>query len=250
MSPIRKPLMGEFALGCRPDPPDSRDLVLGVPIYDLPREIDWSSFLTPVRDQGSEGACVGFAVTAMKEFQEWQQHGKRYDLSERWAYEMAKEHDEWPGTDYEGTSIRGAMKALAQHGICEERYWAYVAEQKQEPHVEAAEQAYQFRIAKYRNLTSPTRSLTVLRRALHETGPICCGFGVHDTWFSVGGDGMIEASTGGVLGLHAVLVVAYDEKVLKIKNSWGKDWGAQGYGFLGIDYAMEVLHSGWAATDA
>lgn len=53
-------------------------------------------------------SCVGFATTAMSEFKEWKQHGRKFDFSERWIYEWAKEEDEFPGTNYEGTTIRGS----------------------------------------------------------------------------------------------------------------------------------------------
>jgi C1A family cysteine protease len=42
----------------------------------------------------------------------------------------------------------------------------------------------------------------------------------------------------GVLGLHAVLAVGYDDSnhVVTIKNSWGTEWGEGGYGRLTYQY--------------
>ena len=239
-----------FSLGYRPEPPDIQDLLVPLPQYDLPKEINWTSQVTAVKDQGNEGSCTGFNATGLKEFQEWKQHGKKIDLSERWIYEWAKEHDEWPGSDYEGSSVRGAMKALQKHGICEERFWPYVPQEKGEPDDLAAENAYQYRIEKYRSLTIPEKNIKLIKRGLHETGPIAAGVAVHSTWFDVKNNGIIEPSfTQDILGYHAILLVAYDEKYLKIKNSWGTGWGAQGYGFLELDFAMFILHSAWAAYD-
>jgi len=239
------------SLGYRPEPPDERDLFIPIPQYDLPKKVDWTEQVTEIRNQGQEGSCVGFAVCALKEFQEWRQHGKKFDFSERWIYEWAKEHDEWPGTDYEGTSIRGAMKALAQHGICEEKLWPYIPGQKGEPDEKAAEDAYSYRIEKYRSLVIPRKDIRLILRGLHETGPIAAGFAVHSTWFNVGSDGIIKKPCcfAKILGYHAVPVVAYDGKYLKIKNSWGSSWGAQGFGYLKFNYAIDILHSAWAAYD-
>jgi hypothetical protein len=61
-------------------------------------------------DQGSEGACVGFgssrAMTLLNR--------RRYDA--RWLYHEAQKIDEWPGEDYEGTSVRAGMDILREVG--------------------------------------------------------------------------------------------------------------------------------------
>ncbi len=238
-------------LGYRPEPQDERDLFLMPPLYDLPEQVDWTNQLTLIRDQGNEGTCVGFAVTAMKEFQEWKQHGHKFNLSERWIYEWAKRLDEFPGEDYEGTSIRAAMKALTKHGICKEGLWPYVPGEEGEPGELAAENAYRYRIRRYRSLTIPKKDIRLVMRGLHETGPVAAGVAVHRTWFEVGADGIIlqPGDFSDILGYHAVLVIAYDGKFVKIKNSWGSDWGNQGYGFINRDYFIKILHSCWAAYD-
>ena len=245
--------MKDYKLGYRPEPPDERDLLIPIPKYDLPKKVDWSSMVTVAKNQGPEGACVGFGVTALKEFQEWRQYGSKFDFSERWIYEMAKDHDEWPGRDYEGTSIRGAMKALAQHGICEEKHWPYLPGQKGEPDEKAAENAYKYRIERYRSLVIPRKDIRLIMRGLHETGPLATGVAVHESWFVVGKDGVIHDPGPGakIYGYHAILTVAYtiDEQRLKIKNSWGTDWGAEGFGFINFDYFLRILHSCWAAYD-
>lgn len=241
----------QFAFGYRPEPPDTRDLLVTMPQYDLPKKVDWTEQVTGIKDQRQEGICVGMAVAAMAEFKDWREHGKKFDFSERWIYEWAKEHDEWPGNSYSGTSVRGAMKALAQHGICEEKHWPYIAGKRGEPDEEAAENAYQYRIQKYRSLTIPKKDIRLVKRGLHETGPVALAFAVHETWFDVGGDGIIKKPSpkDQILGYHAVSAVAYDDEYLKIKNSWSKSWGADGFGYLAFDYAMDILHSAWAAYD-
>ena len=237
--------------GYRREPPDTRDLLVTMPQYDLPKEVDWTEQVTGIKDQGQEGICVGQAVAAMSEYKEWREHGKKFDFSERWIYEWAKEHDEWPGSDYDGTSIRGAMKALAQHGICEEEYWRYVPGKRGKPDEKAAENAYQHRIQKYRSLTIPKKDIGLIKRGLHESGPVVLAFAVHASWFNVGKDGIIKkpGPKDQILGYHAILAVAYDNEYLKIKNSWSTNWGAGGFGYLAFDYAMDILHAGWAAFD-
>jgi len=243
----------KFALGYRPEPPDEQDLCLSIPQYDLPKKVDWTEQVTEAKDQGNEGSCVGFDVTGLKEFQEWRQHGKKFDFSERWAYEMAKRYDEFPGDNYEGTTIRGAMKALAKHGICEEKFWPYVPGEKGEPDEQAAENAYKYRIKRYRSLVIPQKDIRLVKRGLHETGPVAAGVAIHASWFEVGKDGVIHdlGPRARILGYHAILLLGYADgnKLVKIKNSWGPGWGAEGFGFINFEYFIRILHSAWAAYD-
>ena len=122
-----------FLAGCLPDAPDERDFLVMPALYKVPGSVDWTKHMSRIRNQGEEGTCVGHAACAVKEFQEKRQYKKVFDFSERFAYEYAKKYDEWEGEEYEGTSIRGAMKALNKHGICEEKYWPYIPNKKGNP---------------------------------------------------------------------------------------------------------------------
>lgn len=60
-------------LGCIRDKFDERDYLMRayLPVVKLPKKVDYTKEMSPVRDQGEEGTCVGFApATGMKEYQE------------------------------------------------------------------------------------------------------------------------------------------------------------------------------------
>lgn len=61
-------------------------------------------------DQGTEGACVGFASARMMTLL----NRRRYDA--RWLYHEAQKIDEWPGEGYSGTSVRAGMDVLRDRG--------------------------------------------------------------------------------------------------------------------------------------
>ena len=48
---------------------------------------------------------------------------------------------------------------------------------------------------------------------------------------------------------HSVSIIGYDneKKVLKFFNSWGKDWGDRGIGYLPYDYVKRFLVESWAS---
>jgi len=112
--------------GCIKDKFDERDYLMRayLPVVKLPKRIDYTKKMSPVRDQGEEGVCVGFAVAVgMKEHQEILDYGKLIELSLRFVYAEAKKIDGMPGL--EGTTIRAAMQVLKKKGVCQEKFWPY-----------------------------------------------------------------------------------------------------------------------------
>ena len=87
--------------GCRFDPYDRRDRVFLAPPRILPLHVDNREECTIVRNQGAEGSCTGHGLVSVAELLYWRKLASPPDFSERWAYEKAKLHDEWEGTDYD-----------------------------------------------------------------------------------------------------------------------------------------------------
>jgi hypothetical protein len=63
-------------------------------------------------NQGEEGACVGFGISRLAS----QLNRKTYDGF--WLYHEAQKVDEWPGEDYDGTSVRAGLDILRKRGHC------------------------------------------------------------------------------------------------------------------------------------
>src|SRR4051794_32441918 len=61
-------------------------------------------------DQGREGACVGFGCSRMSSLT----NRRLYDAA--WLYHEARKVDEWPGEDYDGTSVRAGLDVLRTVG--------------------------------------------------------------------------------------------------------------------------------------
>jgi C1A family cysteine protease len=52
-------------------------------------------------------------------------------------------------------------------------------------------------------------------------------------------------------GGHAICFVGYDskKKLIKFKNSWGTNWGDNGYGYLPYNYINDFCWDAWAVKD-
>jgi len=261
----------ENILTYRRDPEDERDFIFKNSVEKMvdfkrasasvPGVIDHSRSMSSVKDQGNLGSCVGFAVAAMKEWQETREHsvevaegkidhrkGKQYDLSESWIYWNSKKIDPWPNE--EGTSIRFAMKVLHKLGVPCESAWPYSDIDYGKP------ESWSPLIARWARIDSYWRlgSLEELKIALLN-GPVVIGIPCFDTIFYADETGFVgyPRNPDEIYGGHAICVVGYNHRkyggTFRFKNSWGRNWGDGGYGYLPYDYIRDFLWDAWACKD-
>lgn len=162
-------------------------------------------------DQGETNQCVGYSHT------HWLEDGPV--LHERatppvvnpsLVYHEAQKIDEWPGEDYEGTSVRAGAKVLRNLGFISEFRWAMTAQE--------------------------------IAVAVLTIGPVVFGSAWTYGMFTPDVDGRIRP-TGGVAGGHAYLLNGYDSRtgLFRIKNSWGRSWGINGHAYIHIDDVERLL---------
>lgn len=162
-------------------------------------------------DQGSEGACVGFSVAMEAAARPKPVFGDpckksfttadvlRLNKLASAVYHRAQEIDEWPGEDYEGTSVLAGMKAGREMGWWEQYRWALG------PTAEAAADD--------------------VMRTVGRFGPVVMGTWWWSGMMAADADGFLHP-TGRPLGGHAFLLTRYNAKrdAVWTPNSWG-GWG-------------------------
>lgn len=236
-----------YGLGCMPSPPMPDEPRMKVAKIELPPTVDLRGQMLPVRDQGNEGTCVGFAVAALREASD--EHD--IELSPRYLYHHCKQKDGIP--EIEGTYLRTAMQMLKAPGICNESYWPYAPRQVDKPKGSADTDAKGRIITDYIRLDDEDGEamLMNLKYHLYNYGPFVAGVLAHEGWCKV------KACKTGVipdptelerrLGGHAVCIVGYDDehKRFIFKNSWGAEWGDEGYGYLSYDYMKCYCFEAW-----
>lgn len=210
----------------------------------LPTVCDITAKMTPVRDQGNEGSCAGFAGAAVKEYQEKIDYNKFIELSPRFLYEKAKNIS----GHKEGTTLRAIVKVLSKDGICEEKFWPYIPKNPGFPGEGSYINADRYRIKTYARVPN----LEDLKQALVSFGPILAGIKVFKGITKVGKDGKVPTPKCGwfSVGGHAIAITGYNDinETVKFKNSWG-DWGAQGYGFLEYSYIKKFMLDAYSMVD-
>ncbi|MCZ6660092.1 MAG: C1 family peptidase [bacterium] len=236
-----------FILNAAADVPDMRDRMYEPALVELPEKIDpWEmqereGVNLNVRSQGKEGACTGFALAAAIDLLNSRRGRGEVTVSARMLYEMAKRFDEWTGEDYEGSSLRGAIRGWWHNGVCHESDWPYKgADHPDVLSVERAKAARSNTLGAYYRLRP---NLTDFHAALTEAGVLCASARVHSGWFSTK-RGRIERGDT-LVGGHAFAIVGYNLEGFWIQNSWGKGWGRKGIALWPYEDWAENLMDAW-----
>ena len=171
----------------------------------------------PVMNQGTDGACVGYAYAAAttRSRPVWTTPPAVQEVAER-IYTIAKTLDERAGEDYTGTSVLAGAKAVKALDIAPAYRWCF--------------------------------GVADVVDALVNLGPVVLGLYWTEGMRDVKADGVMSF-TGRDIGGHATTAVGYYPSVavlggqpgILLKNSWGTSWGRNGYGWLATTDLISLL---------
>lgn len=221
----------------------------------LPPSIDLRQWCSPIEDQGNLGSCTAQAGVGLLEYYQRRAYGKHIDASRLFLYKVTRKLMMLTGDT--GAYLRDTMKAMVLLGVLPEQYYPYnIARFDEEPppFCYALAQAYQT-LRYYRHDppgTTPNKTLDSVKEHLAAQLPCMFGFTVYSSIPGIGaGTGDIPFPKAGdrVLGGHAVDAVGYSDTkkignntgALLIRNSWGTQWGENGYGWLPYAYVRQGL---------
>ncbi|MFZ6757641.1 C1 family peptidase [Undibacterium sp. Ji50W] len=261
-----------LSLDARPDRLDIRDRLYTPRISNLPPCHPPAATISSVfpeyvkagmiLNQGSDGACTGFGLAAIINYLFWLRDPESPQCSPRMLYHLAKFYDEWAGEDYTGSSCRGALKGWHKHGVCRRDLWPYTVNRNDKaPAFEApregwAQEALQRPLGVYYRIDKD--SVTDMQAALLEIGAIYVSGRVHPGW-ALEQDNKANAAANftqlpvipfdsGPTSGHAYAILGYTDQGFIVQNSWGKDWGHQGFAILTYDDWITYGGDAWAIS--
>jgi len=203
-----------------PSPPDIRDWNCE-PIFEatayVPRTLDLTNRLNPIRNQGFQGTSVAQVAACINEWQVKKfKQLKTQPMSPQFIYNNR------PNQNSPIMCGREVMHILTHIGCCTENSYPY---DKVEPcsAIEAVyyNEAKQFQIQGYARVNT----IKSLKKALYINGPCLISFPVYNHNVKMWVQNKGEKSLGG----HALTVVGYDKKGFILRNSWGVFWDKKGY---------------------
>ena len=252
----------------KPDPRDYTvkfNLLPGKPAK-LPASCDLRSKCPPIENQGQHGTCTQFAYCGVASFMENKQGHGFQAFSENFGYYKTV-HDiegENPLND-PGATIRDTMDAAKKFGTCFSKTWPYdEAHFGKKPNAVAIAEALRYQLISYAALdkigTSPATILTNVKTMVASGFPAEFGFRVLKSFMSIGANGLMPYPKAGEeeLGGHAVVAVGYNDAIkcpnaskgaLLIRNSWGTDWGLEGYFWMPYDCIIKPYDGERLAED-
>jgi hypothetical protein len=146
-----------------------------------------------------------------------------------------------PASSDSGAYLRDVLKAMNRYGVCLEKSFPYGSNCALVPNQSCYTEGSKYQVIKYANIptTNLTTALTDLKSLLQSGNTFVGGFICYSNVFK-DVKGTIPLPSGNIIGGHAVLFVGYDDtrRVFKFKNSWGKRWGDNGYGYLPYQYLL------------
>lgn len=204
----------------------------------LPATVDMSGFLSPVRDQGSEGSCTAASGCTCVEYLYRRFRGETVILSPAFLYQMERQI---MGTLYQdsGARLRVTQQVLLTTGVCPEKDDPYTpADFVRGITPQMLQDAARYRIA--HGYWAP--SLQEILNALAHGLVVQLAIMVYPSFESpaVASSGAVPMPAAGEqpLGGHAVCAYGYDlqHRQLFVRNSWGPTWGRQGNFTLPFGY--------------
>lgn len=236
------------------------------PFFQLPTVVDLSYWFSPVKDQGSLNSCTAFAAISLLEYFANKNSKDKIEPSTMFLYKAAR--NKMNVTGDAGASIRETMKALALFGVPPEQYWSYDEEKvDEEPPAYCYAFAQNYKTLKYFLLDyagiSKETLLFQIKAVLAAGLPCIFGLTLYTSAYNTSNEkGHIpfpDYKEDKIAGGHTLVAVGYDDlKCIKcankqnyskgaflVRNSWGTEWGVDGYGWLPYDYVLAGLTAAW-----
>lgn len=206
-----------------------------LPSYFSWRDRNGIDFVTPIRDQSPLSSCETCSLVAAVESKILIKLNVSFncDLSEAHLWFNCE-----PNLKY-GSYPDNNLCYLKTYGVPDEACWPYPTERKLYPPNMSCD-CWQDRTVKITDWEFLPADQTTMKNALITYGPIPTFMIIYQDFMMYRG-GIYRHNWGRALGPHMVTIVGYndDPGYWIVKNSWGKEWGANGW--FRIEYGQNSI---------
>ncbi|HEX3069568.1 MAG TPA: C1 family peptidase [Thermoanaerobaculia bacterium] len=243
-----------FVTNVAPDPFDIRDLLYRPRLQLLADRVDRRKNAVVLTQIGS--SCTGHAVAAMVNTVYAQKTQKQLadPVSPYMLYYLARRYDEFPGEEDAGSSLRGVLKGWWRHGMALQKEWPALDTHLDLDDVSLVKSCRKRPLGAYYRVDA--QRLDDMQSAITELHAIVASASIHDGWQSpkkVRGPGgktmhvITRNPDSRTIGGHAFALVGYNETGFLVQNSWGKNWGKDGFATLPYEEWLESAFDAWVA---
>ena len=220
--------LSTYGLGALPDAPDERDYPLSA-LYAsegltasvvLPASYT-APGMPPVLDQRATPMCVAYSSSAVKAWQDRRDQERLFDFDEPAFFAAI-------GGTAQGAYVRAAMERMRSTGYP----------------VAGVGDPVHHRIAAY---YAVPRDAAAVNAAIYDLGPVVVSTPWYRSWFRPVAGVLPKPDT--VAGGHAIVAYGWDQRGLRLRNSWGSAWGVGGDCWMPESFVPQISGA-WKAVDA
>lgn len=230
-----------------PSKVDNRDRVYVAKSQELPSSIDLRQYDSQGETQGKLGSCTANAITSCYEVLVNILYPDKFvELSRLYVYYHSRLFDDDLEFD-KGSTIRNGLKSVKNYGVCSETLWPYdITKFTEQPTPPCYLDGTKRKIVEYNVLYENNE----IKEVLANKCPVVLGIEIFYDFTNINKDNNtvpVPVNFAYSLGGHAVTIMGYDndKNSFLIKNSWGIDWGDNGYAWLPYDYVDTYGFDKW-----
>ncbi len=211
----------------------------------MPERVSLQQYCPTIRNQGYQGSCVGWSSSyAARTILEAKATGQRPDAV---AFSPSSLYNQIALSGCQGAYINQAMDVMRERGVLPWNDFPYDESScSNKPNGSAFQKMASYRTKGYNRLTQNEDprgeiDLMAIKQNLAQGAPVVIGMMVggsfmqgmqgQDVWLPSQNDYQMRGFGG-----HAMCVIGYDDYKaggsFEIMNSWGKDWGDKGFGWI------------------
>jgi hypothetical protein len=166
-------------------------------------------------------------------------------------YFLARRYDEFRGERDDGSSLRGALKGWFHHGLALESEWRDLNTVKDLEDEDFTRHCAERPLGAYYRVNA--LRLDDMQSAINELHAIVASAVVDNSWaepieMKRGKETLyviMPAVDSGEAGGHAFAIVGYNEVGFLVQNSWGSDWGKDGFATLPYEAWLDNAYDAW-----
>ena len=247
-------IAGDQGYGSLPIPPEEYALLASADragsSVALPPQMDLSPYFPLPGNQGEQSSCVGWATAyALKSYQERLEMG--WAFTQNHIFSPAFIYNQLNGGQDRGSRIDLALELIVAQGAATLASMPYdVDDFRSQPSASARQEAAGFRAAASTRINSSRD----VKAYLAARTPVVAHLEICENFDDLQGPNAVYNSFVGTCEGHAVTFTGYDDSLFggafRVLNSWGQDWGDEGYFWLPYRFFRHAVDHAFILVDA